>query len=59
MCYKYAEKYNYEIIRFNTYKGNNIVNFKDNFIKKIIYQPELSTHIFNENDKFKIIKFFQ
>jgi len=58
MCYKYAEKYNYEIIRFNTYKGNNIVNFKDNFIKKVIYQPELSTHIFNENDKFKIIDFW-
>ena len=56
MCYKYAEKYNYDIIRFNTYRGNNIVKFKDNIIKKIIYQPELSTHIFNENDKFKIAK---
>ena len=55
MCYKYAEKYNCEIIRFNIYKGNNILNFKENIIKKIIYQPELSTHIFNGNDKFEIL----
>ena len=59
ICYKYAEKYNYEIIRFNTYKGNNIVNFNDIIInKKLIYQPELSTYIFNEKDKFEIIDFW-
>ena len=59
ICYKYAEKYNYELIRFNTYKGNNIVNFNDTFIKKkLIYQPELSTYIFNEKDKFEIIDFW-
>ena len=55
ICYKYAEKYNYEIIRFNTYKGNNIVNFNDIIKKKkLIYQPELSTYIFNEKDNFQI-----
>ena len=42
ICYKCAEKYNYEIIRFNTYKGNNIVNFNDIIInKKLIYKQEL------------------
>ena len=59
ICYKYAEKYNYELIRFNTYKGNNVVNFNDTFIKKkLIHQPELSTYIFNEKDKFEIIDFW-
>jgi glycosyltransferase involved in cell wall biosynthesis len=59
ICYKYAEKYNYEIIRFNTYKGNNIVNFNYTIIiKKLIFQPELSTYIFNENDKLEIIDFW-
>ena len=59
ICYKYAEKYNYEIIRFNTYKGNNILNFNDIIKKKkLIYQPELSTYIFNEKDNFQINDFW-
>ena len=59
ICYKYAEKYNYKIIRFNTYKGINIVNFNDIILKnKLIYQPELSTYIFNEKDNFQINDFW-
>ena len=59
ICYKYAIKYNYEIIRFNTYKGNNILNFNYTIIKKkLIYQPELSTYIFNEKEKFEITDFW-
>ena len=58
ICYKYTEKFNYEIIRFNRYIGNNRVIFNDIYKKnekKPIYQPELSTYIFYENNRLKII----
>ena len=58
ICYKYAEKFNYEIIRFNRYIGNNRVIFNDIYKKnekKPIYLPELSTYIFYENNQLKII----
>jgi glycosyltransferase involved in cell wall biosynthesis len=47
ICYKYAEKYNFEIIRFNRYRGNNEIVFND-IENKIVGQPELSTYIFYE-----------
>jgi glycosyltransferase involved in cell wall biosynthesis len=56
ICYEYAEKYNYEIIRFNIQKENNIVF--DNISKKLqntqLHQPEISTILFylkNELEK--------
>ena len=61
ICYKYAEKKNYEIIRFNTYIGNNRVKFNDIYLrneKKGVYQPELSTYIFYENKQLRIIDFY-
>ena len=46
-CYKFAEKFNYEIIRFNMYIGKGKV-FLDGIFKKLInekfYQPQLSTY---------------
>ena len=61
ICYKYAEKKNYEIIKFNTYIGNNRVIFNDIYLrneKKGVYQPELSTYIFYENNQLRIIDFY-
>ena len=55
ICYKLAEKYNYEIIRFNIQKRNNI--FLYNIIKKLqnkqFNQPELSTMIFYLNNELE------
>ena len=55
------KKKNYEIIRFNTYVGNNKVIFNDIYFineKNEIYQPELSTYIFYENNELKIIDYY-
>ena len=56
ICYKYAEKYHYEIIRFNIQKESNI--FLDDINKKLqntqLRQPEISKIIFylkNELEK--------
>ena len=54
-CYKIAEKYNLEMIRFNRYYGDNKVGFKDYIKDRIIYQPEISTHLYYENNKIQII----
>ena len=35
LCYSLAEKYNYDIIRFNIYEGNEKINL-DSFVNKII-----------------------
>ena len=60
-CYFYAEKYQYDFIRFNTYLGNGKVNC-DNFAKnhedRPIYQPELSTHIYYGNKELDIIDYY-
>ena len=58
ICYKYGEKYHYDIIRFNMYLGNRKVK-DNNFFKKNkpIYQPELSTYLFYGNDELKQIDF--
>ena len=58
LCYKYAEKYNYEIIRFNMYigKGNtHINNIFQKLSNKPLYQPDLSTYIFYGINELKII----
>ena len=53
--YNYAEKYNYEIIRFSTYKGNNKFILK--LGNKPVYQPELSYNIFYGSNELEIIDF--
>ena len=54
LCFKYAEKYNYDIIRFNSYSGKGII--MDNLIvnnieNKNFKQPELSTNILYLNNE--------
>ena len=57
-CYKYAEKYNYEIIRFNLYLGDGelvfskIINQLEN---RQISQPELSTYIYYGKNELEMI----
>ena len=58
ICLKYGEKYNYDIIKFNSYIGNGkLIN--NNFFKfqknKVIYQPELSTYMYYGNFNLQII----
>ena len=60
-CYKYAEKYNYEMIRFIVHKKNgkyeyNDLNQKDENIE--MHQPELSTYMFYGNDELRIIDYY-
>ena len=57
ICYKYAQKYKYEIIRFNMYTGNGKITLNE-ILKNIengpIYQPNLISYLFygnNELDK--------
>ena len=60
ICYKYANKYNYDIIRFNIYLGNGKIttqNFSKFQRSRPIYQPELSTYAFYGNNELEIIDF--
>ena len=56
-CYKYAEKYKYDIIKFGVKKKNQIVNLKniENLINELgdIHQPQLSTYLFYFNNDIK------
>ena len=48
-CFLIAEKYNYDMIRFNTYLGNRKIFLYDKIkylVNKDIYQPQLSSYIF-------------
>ena len=48
-CFLIAEKYNYDMIRFNTYLGNRNIFIYDKIkylVNKDIYQPQLSSYIF-------------
>lgn len=60
ICFKYSEKYNYDIIKFNKYIGNHKLSFQ-NIIKNpsslSVFQPFLSTYIFYGNDKLELIDF--
>ena len=52
ICYKYAEKFKYDIIRFNIFKGKEINNkaFKE-YGNKNLTQPEIYTNIFYLNNE--------
>lgn len=48
-CYEISKLNNYELIRFNIYKGNYTIFFDyivDEIESRRIYQPELSTYLF-------------
>jgi glycosyltransferase involved in cell wall biosynthesis len=52
ICYKYAEAYKYDIIRFNIYEGHGMI--KDNELSNenhCLKQPSLSTSIFYVNNE--------
>ena len=59
-CYKFAEKYNYEIVRYKLYLGNDKIHLNE-IVKvhknKPIYQPKLSTYIFYGINELEIIDF--
>lgn len=47
ICYKYAEKYHFNLIRFKHFNGDKVKSFNpDDNNNKLIYQPALSTIIF-------------
>jgi glycosyltransferase involved in cell wall biosynthesis len=55
-CYKFAEKFNYEIIKFKLY--NKYIFFKMNEIEsRPLFQPELSTYIFYGKKELEIIDY--
>ena len=58
ICYKFSEKFNYDIIRFNVYQGNKIINYniKTELYNIKIIQPKLSTSLYyakNELQKYE------
>ena len=60
VCYNYAEKYNYELIRFDRYLGRGKLScskYIKNHEDRPIYQPELSTYIFYGNKEIEIIDY--
>ena len=56
-CFLIAEKYNYDMIRFNTYLGNRKIFIYDKIkylVNKDIYQPQLSSYIFYSGGNLEI-----
>jgi len=57
-CYNYAEKYNYDIVKFTTYvRGPRDIDIKGyyySFENRPIYQPELSTLVFYDNNELRM-----
>ena len=58
ICYKFAEKYFYEMIKFHLYLGNKMIHF-EKYSKTHsnieINQPDLSMHTFYGNNELEII----
>ena len=60
-CFKNAENYNFDMIRYNAYNGKGLINLDfivNNLKKKTIYQPELSLYLFNGLGKLEEIDYF-
>ena len=61
LCYNIAEKYNYDIIRFNMYEGNNKINLNyivNKIINKIVFQPRLSLYLFYGLGKLEELDYY-
>lgn len=61
ICYKLAEKYKLDIIRFNQYIGNKKIKLNEmlkTFKKDPIYQPELSFNIFYGLNELQITDYY-
>ena len=60
ILYNYASKYDYDVLRFNIYEGNNkifISKAVDIIPNRPIFQPELKTFIFYASGKLDQIDF--
>ena len=58
ILFNFAQKYNYEIIRYNLYLPDEKITFKpivENLPNKPFYQPELSTYLFYGNNELQTI----
>ena len=57
ICYKYSEKYKYEMISFDIYNGEGHINlnkYSKEFKKNLLNQPEISYNIFYLNNELEI-----
>lgn len=60
-CYLYAEKYKFEMIRFNSYLGDGKLGFQDliNITESgPIYQPRLSTELFYGSKELQMVDYY-
>jgi glycosyltransferase involved in cell wall biosynthesis len=60
ICYNFAKKYNFEMLRFNIYlgKGNIFLNHSIKYLRsRPIFQPELSIYLFYGLGKLRQIDF--
>ena len=60
MLYEFTNKYNYEMLRFNMYIGQNNI-FHSNCVKQTpsrpVFQPEIKTFLFYATNNLKQIDF--
>jgi glycosyltransferase involved in cell wall biosynthesis len=60
-CYLYAEKFKYELIRFNSYIGGGKLGFQEliNITETgPVYQPKLSSEIFYGSKELQIVDYY-
>ena len=60
-CYLYAEKFKYELIRFNSYIGGGKLGFQDliNITESgPVYQPKLSSEIFYGSKELQMVDYY-
>jgi glycosyltransferase involved in cell wall biosynthesis len=60
-CYLYAEKFKYELIRFNSYIGEGKLGFQDliNITESgPVYQPKLSSEIFYGSKELQMVDYY-
>lgn len=60
-CYLYAEKFKYEMIRFNSYIGEGKLSFEEliNITESgPVYQPQLSSEIFYGSKELQMVDYF-
>lgn len=61
ICYRMAKKYNFDIIRYNLYKGNGRIKLDYiiyKLISKQINQPELSSYLFYGSGQLEQIDYY-
>ena len=61
LCYNFAEKYNFDMLRFAMYTGadkNPTNDYINSLESRPIYQPELGTHMFYEKNELLITDVF-